>query len=500
MTTPTAAEHPTGPDGPIAPDSPAAPATAAPATATATPAGTPAAPGAKPRKPRSWRWLRLVVPPLAVLLVVLLGTWIYQLEQPDLEDGAYLSPTSRADIGGAALADRVRAAGVSVERVTKSSDALVAAYEGNATLLVTTPQLVHMYYLRMLKLLPSTTKVVLVEPDLKTIINGLLPLMGTDRALVSEVSGPGCTFAPAAQAGSAGVRRTRYGRVDEGRELARCYDDSLVVFTRGSTQITVVGSADPFRNDRIDENNNAKLVTGLLTGAPKLIWLDLHRREPPPLVNEDPALAGDPAAPPSLRPRSSGEPVDPEFPVKGGNDTGGQPAGGGGSADGGGGGDPPNPLWQAFPPWVYVASALVALIFVMLALAQARRLGAPVVEPLPVAVRASETVSGRGRLYQRAKARAESLQTLRDSALARLIRLLRLEPDVDRRTMIETVAAQSGWPAPLVDQVLFGAPPQDDAELVHAAVRLEQLVNAVATEKPVAAAHAPAAAPEGESR
>ncbi|GAA2610018.1 DUF4350 domain-containing protein [Dactylosporangium fulvum] len=477
-----------------------------PADSTPPPGNTPPAGNApsagkakQPKKPRSWRWLRLVVPPAAVLVVVLLGTWIYQLEQPDEDDPAYLSPTSTADIGAATLADRVRAAGVDIQRMTKSSDALVAANEGDATLLITTPELVHPHYLRMLKLLPPTTDVVLIEPRLDTVVDALLPLWSAKRAYVSEASDPGCTYAPAVEAGRAGVRRTRYGSVykQEAEEVARCYDDALVVFERGASRITLVGSADPFRNDRIGEHNNAKLATGLLTRSPRLIWLDLHRRESPPLVTNDPGLAGGSAAPPSLRPPSSGEPGDPDFPVRGEGGSDDQPTTWGGDSSGE---EPPNPLWQAFPPWTYVAAALLAIVFILSALAQARRLGSPVVEPLPIVVRASETVAGRGRLYQRAKARAESLQTLRATALSRLTHLLRLEPDVDHRTLIEAVAAQSGWPAPLVEQVLFGPSPEDDVQLVQAATSLEQLLNAVATEHPVAATNAPAAAPEGESR
>jgi hypothetical protein len=262
-----------------------------------------------------------------------------------------------------------------------------------------------------------------------------------------------------------------------------------------------VGSADPFRNDRAAEHGNAKLATALLTGAPRLIWLDLHHREPPPGIDNDPALAGGPAAPPSLRPRQPGDPDDPDFPVKG---KGAEPPPPGQGNVGGDDGDqsdnePPNPLWSAFPPWTYVATALLVLGAVALAVAMARRLGAPVVEPLPVVVRSSETALGRGRLYQRAKARAESLQILRDAAIVRLTRLLRLEPDVARPVLIEAVARSSGWPPAAVEHTLFGPPPDNDPDLVGAAVRLEQLVNAVTTENP--GAQPVAAAPiEGEPR
>ncbi|MEU7869600.1 DUF4350 domain-containing protein [Dactylosporangium sp. NPDC049140] len=475
-------------------------------TATTTPTATvPPAPSAKPRKARNRRWLRLVLPPAAVLLLMLVGTLVYQWGEPNADDEAFLSPSSRDGIGAADLAGRVRQAGVDIVTEHKSSDALVAAYGGNATLLITTPQLMHKYYLRMLKVLPATTRVVIVEPGSATIAEGLLPMQGTARNYIAKTAAPGCDYAPAAQAGTAAVVRTRYGPLDPdlGREVARCYDDSLVVYQRAGVNVTVVGSTDPFRNDRIGEHGNAKLATGLLTGAPRLIWLDLHRREPPPGITDDPGLAGAPGAPPSLRPvdpSNPGDPRDTDFPQAGRGATPNAPQPGNGKNDEPRPpDDPPNPLWSAFPPWTYVATALAVLGVVALAVAMARRLGAPVVEPLPVVVRSSETAIGRGRLYQRAKARGESLQVLRDAAVVRLTRLLRLDPDVERPVLIEAVAASSGWPPPAVEHTLFGRPPDTDDELVAAAVSLEQLVNAVTTEQP-GAQPAPAAPFEGEPR
>ncbi|MER7002422.1 DUF4350 domain-containing protein [Dactylosporangium sp. NPDC000555] len=442
-----------------------------------------------PRRPRGRRWLRLVVPPAAAILVLLLGTMLYRLEQPDRTDADYLSPDSHAAIGAADLAGRVRAAGVAIIPERNSSEALVAAHSGDATLLITTPQLMHKYYLRMLKLLPASTRVVVVEPEASTIIDGQLPFGGAQRGYSAKVAAPGCDYAPAARAGRAAVAHTRYGPVHPGlgAEVTRCYDGSLVVYRREAVTVAVVGSADPFRNDRIAEHGNAELATALLTGAPRLIWLDLHRREPPPLVTDDPGLKGAPGAPPSLRPVQSGEPGDTDFPVEG--KTRPRPvnpaSGGGDQGDAPLPDDPPNPLWVAFPKWVYPTAALLVLGVALLAVARARRLGGPVVEPLPVVVRSSETASGRGRLYQRARARPEALRVLRDAALARLVRRLRLDPDVRPPALIEAVAASSGWPPATVEHVLFGPAPANDAELVAAAAHLEQLVDA-ATAQPSA--------------
>src|SRR5205814_9442891 len=119
--------------------------------------------------------------------------------------------------------------------------------------------------------------------------------------------------------------------------------------------------------------------------------------------------------------------------------------------------------------------------FVMLAFARARRLGAPVAEPLPVTVRAKETVEGRGRLYQRAKARAPALRTLQGAARDRLAHLLDLSPTADRATLVAAVSEATGWPVEAVDDTLFRDQLENDEDLVTTAVRLEGLLAAVTT-------------------
>ncbi|GAA1506938.1 hypothetical protein GCM10009827_021090 [Dactylosporangium maewongense] len=439
------------------------------------------------KKARSRRWLRVVVPPVAALLVVITGLVLYQWEQPDEDDAAYLSPVSTAAIGASTLADRVRAAGVTIARVGSTADAFLAENRGDVTILLTTPQFVHPEYLRRMALLPGSTRVVLVEPSKQTLLRAQMPLTTGRRALAGSVSAPGCDYRPAADAGPAGIHRTSYGPVDPAaeEEFARCYDDSLIVFSRGWTTTTIAGSADPFRNDRIGEAGNARLATSLLTTRPRLVWVDLHRHESPPEPVRDPA----PPVPTATR-TPSAEPTatptrDQDLPSSGpSRSRGAPPSPDPGATQAGSRGEPANPLWEAFPAWVYVVAVLLVVALLLYALARARRMGGPVVEPLPVVVRAGETVTGRGRLYQRARARDESLRTLRAAAVARMARLLRLEPGTGRATLVAAVAAHCGWPPEVVDDTLFGLPPVDDEALVAAAVRLEMLTEAVTNEQP----------------
>ena len=128
------------------------------------------------------------------------------------------------------------------------------------------------------------------------------------------------------------------------------------------------------------------------------------------------------------------------------------------------------PLFDAFPVQLWAVLVVLLIGAVLLALAQARRLGPPVAEPLPVLVPAAEAVTGRGRLYDRINAREASLAALRASAIARMARVLdplaaaapereltRAGPAADR--FVARVAARSGVPAEVVETVLYGPAP-----------------------------------------
>jgi hypothetical protein len=277
-----------------------------------------------------------------------------------------------------------------------------------------------------------------------------------------------------------------YGPVD-GAEVARCYENALVDFRYALAEVVLVGSIDPFRNDRFDEYGNAALATGLLATTRTVVWLDLHRGEPMPgLVSQAPD-PGRPAAPPSL---GTGGSPDPDFPVADPNgpergDPGpGQPLNpgsghDGGDGGGGGGAPPPPPFWRLLPGWAWVGLALLFLAALGYALASARRLGPPVSEPLPVAVRAAETVEGRGRLYRRAKAREVALDTLRTSTLNRLRPALGLEPDAAAPVVVAELAARTGRPVDELDGILYSLSPDKDAELVRLVGELDRLSHSI---------------------
>jgi hypothetical protein len=423
---------------------------------------------------RRRRWLRFAVP-VAVAVAVLAGTGVAHAMQG--ADPSELRPDSTAAHGGATLAGMLRADGVTVLQVTKSSDALIAAYAGNVTLFVPAPGLMNPTYLRMLKLLPAGTRVVLVAPSRYTLSSGKVPVAGTGSRWATGPADPGCTLPVALRAGSATVYHTHYAPTPD--TALRCYRDALVGVRVGAAEVLLVGAGEPFRNDRIGELHNAALATGLLSRYPRLVWLDLRRSEPPPGVVSEAPDPNRPAAPPSL---GTGGSPDPDFPLPagdgGGNGSGG---GGGGGTPRGSGGSPPLPV----PPRFWAVLALVAAAVLALALARARRLGPPVGEPLPVLVRGVETVTGRGRLYRRAKARGPALAALRTAALHRLLPVLDL-PDAsgepEPSTVVSALAERTGWDADRVDAVLYGPEPTTDAELVLAARDLDALLHDALTD------------------
>jgi hypothetical protein len=435
---------------------------------------------------RRRRWLRLAVP-VAVAVAVIAGTGVAHAMQG--ADPTELRPDNAAAHGGATLAGLLRADGVAVQQVTKSSDALIAAYAGNVTLFVPAPGLMHPTYLRMLKLLPASTRVVLVAPSRYTLSNGRIPVAGTGSRWATGPADPGCGLPEVRGAGPATVYHTHYEPTPD--TVLRCYRDALVGVRVGAPEVLLVGASEPFRNDRIGELRNAALATGLLSRYPRVVWLDLKHSEPAPGIVSEAPHASRPAAPPSL---GTGGSPDPDFAVPAGDDGGSGDAGGG-RMPRGSGGSPPLPV----PPQFWAVLALLAAAVLALALARARRLGPPVSEPLPVLVRGVETVTGRGRLYRRARARGPALAALRTAALHRLLPVLdppgpsggpgpgaAAGPDPAGQpppsTVVSALSARTGWDPDRVDEVLYGPEPTTDAELVRAARDLDALLHDALTD------------------
>lgn len=134
-------------------------------------------------------------------------------------------------------------------------------------------------------------------------------------------------------------------------------------------------------------------------------------------------------------------------------------------------------VWDqvATPPWLPVALLQLGLSTCLLALAHGRRPGPLVTEELPVPVHALETTAGRGRLYQRARARGPVARSLRAGTGTRLGRRLGVPASAGTDALVQAVARACGRPGHTVRELLYGGEPASDRELVALARELEQL-------------------------
>ncbi|SQD93906.1 conserved hypothetical protein [Parafrankia sp. Ea1.12] len=329
----------------------------------------------------------------------------------------YLDITSADGYGTRAVAEILRARGVTVtagEQVPTAAPAPgPAGTSAGRTVVVTNPDLLSQAELDAL--VTSTragSDVVLVAPDPSVVVALGLPVTTGQPGVgdYGDESPPGCTLPEAGAAGSTTVgdsvtfartngqdgqdsqdgQGTPGGRSGATR-VELCYGDPgaarLAVLTptrsdvgSGPTgRLVLLGGGGFLTNERLDETGNAALALGLLARTPRLEWVT-------PVVAAEDAVG-----------------------TKG--------------------------LSELLPDGFWFGSLQLLLVLVFLALWQGRRLGPPIEEPLPVVVRSTETVEGRGRLYAAAHARERAAAALRAGLRARLA----------DRLGIDTAAAGSPW-------------------------------------------------------
>ncbi|HEX8868220.1 MAG TPA: DUF4350 domain-containing protein, partial [Lentzea sp.] len=194
----------------------------------------------------------------------------------------------------------------------------------------------------------------------------------------------------------------------------RCYDSTLV---RTGT-VTTLGFGAIFTNRDLDEDGNAALALSLLGQHERLVWYM-----------------------PSAADRSQQK-----------------------------------SFYDLIPDGWKFGAVQLGLAALVLALWRARRLGRVVTEPLPVVVRAAETVEGRARLYRSSHAAAHAASVLRQASRDRLAPLLGLPPGED---VSFEVARRTGRPVADVRTVLYSEEPVDDRGLVALASELDAVENEV---------------------
>lgn len=365
-----------------------------------------------------WRRARWVL--LALGVIVALAALSVYLTAP--RPGGRMDPTSTSPDGARALVELVRDQGVEVVEAPDFASVQAAARPDALIVVVQTYHLVDEELLRRLAALPGDRLV--VEPMSRT-RNALAPeIESAGSTSFGAGRRPDCDLREATRAGAAQLGMSTAYESSGATPVVRCYEGALVRYSASGRQVTVVGSSDFMTNDALLKEGNAALAMNLTGTRPRMIW------------------------------------YAPQF-------TEGESSGGA-------------TLLDLIPEQVRWIFWQLVLVVALTAGWKARRLGPLVAERLPVVVRASETVEGRGRLYRSRRARDSAASALRTATLQRIVPRLGLGRNADPAAIAHGVAVRCQMAPQSATHLLFGPPPGHDAGLVSLARELDDIERQVA--------------------
>ncbi|WP_328845882.1 DUF4350 domain-containing protein [Streptomyces sp. NBC_00258] len=394
------------------------------ASAPEAPEATPPSTSASPTARQLWTRTRGVVLALVVLLAAAVAIAAVRSDA----QGGSLDPRSADPSGSRAVAELLADRGVSTRVITTLEEAGAAA-GSDTTLVVARPDLLtdrqqdrlHSAFTN------SGGRTLLVAPSAPS-VGTLAPGVDADPApSFDSTLSPGCALPAARRAGNAQTGGIRY--TTSAPDADACYpSDGLPTLVRvpaaeGNGDTVVLGAPDILQNEHLDKQGNASLALQLLGSRPHLVWYL------PSLSDDSATDAGD---------RSFFDLM------------------------------PSGWLWGTLQ--LFIAALLAALW-------RARRLGPLVPERLPVAIRASETVEGRARLYRKSNARDRAAAALRSTTRTRLAPLVGVSPAQAHapEALLPALSAQLRREGQALHSLLFGPPPRDDAALISLADQLDAL-------------------------
>jgi len=135
---------------------------------------------------------------------------------------------------------------------------------------------------------------------------------------------------------------------------------------------------------------------------------------------------------------------------------------------------------RLLPRWLVPSVWLLGIAALALMLQRGRRLGPLVTEPMPVTIKALESTTALGRLYEKSRDRWHAAELLVDATLGRVRRTLGEPPGASRDDVIRAVAMRSGRPVQQVTD-LFDTVVRTDADLVALAQELTKVEEEVRT-------------------
>ncbi|WP_343575215.1 DUF4350 domain-containing protein [Mycobacterium sp.] len=349
----------------------------------------------------------------ALLAVCAVATLSSYLTAP--RPGGHLDPEATGPDGAHALVALLRDHGVTVVVADNVDEAVNAARPGSLMLFGQTQRVTTEPLLK--RLADASGDLLLVEPTSRA--RAALSPGIRNAGNGSPSDAPDCALREADQAGPVDLGPSNTFRAADGRAVVSCYGGAVVRYREHGRNVTVVGSAEFITNGGLLRAGNAALAMNLAGEHPRLVWFAPQHIE------------------------------------------------GGSSAKG--------TIFDLIPDgvsWMVVQLWLTVGFF---ALWKGRRIGPLVAEDLPVVVRASETVEGRGRLYRSRRARDRAADALRAAALQRLVPRLGLGADAPPAAVVQAIASRSSFTPEMLGHFLFGPPPSTDADLIQLSRALDDI-------------------------
>lgn len=341
------------------------------------------------------------------------------------QDDRPMSAGGATPAGAKALVEVLRHEGVTVVEVETLADARAAVDDrADTTLFFYDPN----YYLnaqQTRQAMELADAVVVLQPT-----TDALEYISSDIALAGYLGGTlpaDCEVDAARAAESISTNAMGFRILDDNAELVGCFADdevfSLVQRQHNGLTLTALGATEALSNGEILNEGNAALGLNLLGSTDTLIWY---------IPSADDFITD----------------------VK--------------------------TLDELSPEWVQPVTLTLILVAIAAILWRGRRLGPLIVENLPVTIKASETMQGRARLYEKANARLHTLDSLRIGTIARLAALCGLPVLATVDEVVSTAAAIAGQDPQSVRRLLVDAHPQSDRDLVRLSDELLTLEQTVA--------------------
>lgn len=364
---------------------------------------------------------------VAAVVVVALGVISLIVTGGAQSFGASLSPTDASPGGSKAIAEVLRKQGVSVATPSTMRETRTAVTDPDTTTIIVIDDYGYLTDDALEELTELSSHLIIMTPTFDQ-----LDVVAPEVAHAGSVHGTveaDCALPFVERAGSVDGTGSGFRVIGSGADATQCFssgDDvySLVQVRHGDNRVTVVGTRDAFANDTVQFHGNAAYALGLLGETPNLVWLL-------PTIDEAPGAGGATAA-------------------------------------------------ELTPVWVSSVMLLLLLAAIAAGFWRGRRFGPLVVESLPVVVRASETMHGRARLYQKSADHLHTLDALRVGTIDRLGVLCGLPTMASVDDVLRAVANITGQQAAHVTHLLRDATPSSETELIQLSDALLNLEAATA--------------------